>query len=177
MITVLARPFAALRKIIAGGGGGSPGSTAALASGGVGSLRNDFGDFVGCRITPSSTLYAKSVGRWKNTGNSGTHTVRIVRASDSVVMATATVDVSGGSAGSYVYTQLGSAATLASGVPYYLVSMESNGGDQWRDRGLSYTPAADLTIDGPVFFSGGWNFTTASNESYVPPNFLYDLTP
>ena len=64
--------------------------------------------------------------------NSGTHVVKLVRASDGtdVVNGAATVTMAGCAAGQFVYGQLASPVTLAANTAYDLVSQEMAGGDR-----------------------------------------------
>ena len=88
--------------------------------------------WAGVSFTATQNETVKELGRWKVAGNSGSHLVEIVTASGSVV-ASATVNLSSGTAGSYVYTTLGTPVLLTGGTTYYLLSQETSGSDQWMD--------------------------------------------
>ena len=62
---------------------------------------------------------------------------------------------------------------FAAGTSYYLVSQETQGGDQWYDQGaISATTVA--AVNSPsYFYSGNWYPIGSANSSYVPPNFQY----
>lgn len=176
MIPVLNRSRGYRRPVAAGGGGGDPGATAAITSGAGSTLRNDYGDYVGFRFTVGAAdVYAKSVGRWKVSGNSGSHTVGIFN-SGGTLLGSASVNLSGGSAGSYVYATLSGAIHLLAGGTYYCASLESNGGDQWYDQLIASYNAA-ITVNAAAYHDGSGFHDANSGQTYVPPNFLFDLTP
>lgn len=154
----------------------SPGNSAAVTVVPTGSLRNNFSGFVGCRFVANANLYVKSLGRWKVAGNSATHTVKISDVSGvDVAGASASVDLSTGSADSFVYTRLTAPVLLTSGSTYFLGSQEVSSGDQWYDQ-QNVSFSADITINSAAFNNGSWT-ATGGAICYVPPGFLYDLTP
>jgi len=140
-------------------------------------LRNDFGGFVGMRFTVgSSALSVNALGRIFITGNSGTHTVKLVQASTGTDLPGASVSISmtGGVSGQFKYVSLGSPVTLQANTAYYLVSQEASGGDQWYDTGtVSSTAAAAVNTSIYSFNSVNWNSYNTANTSYVPANFQY----
>src|SRR5215467_1983452 len=77
------------------------------------------------------------LGRIFVAGNSGTHIVKLVQASDGVDLPGGSVSLSmaGGSPGQFSYAALANPITLAAGTSYYLVTQESQGGDRWYDFG------------------------------------------
>lgn len=149
-------------------------STAAITSTPTSGTRSDFTAAVGTRITVGGTdLTVTDVGRWKNTGNSLTHVVKLVDAATGIDVpgGSAVVDLSGGSVGSYVYAALAGAVTLLAGQDYYLLTAELNGGDTWRDL-EAVTPSADLSIVNGAYYDGSFH-DTGAGQAYGPPNFLY----
>ncbi len=146
-------------------------------------LRNNFAGWVGFRFAVGAdSITVTSLGRWVVSGNTGSHAARIVRVSDGVIMASATINTSGATAGAFAYVALGSSVTLAANTQYYLVTEEVSGGDQWYDdAGLAPVETAVATIETSMWSSDGTTFASNSaNDSYVPPNFRYaaaDATP
>jgi len=140
-------------------------------------LRNDFSGFVGMKFTVgSSALTVSALGRIFITGNSGTHTVKLVQASNGADVPGGSVSVSmtGGVAGQFKYVSLGSPVTLLANTAYYLVSQEASGGDQWYDSGtVSSTTAAAVNSSTYSFNSANWYLYNTANTSYVPANFQY----
>ena len=141
-----------------------------------GKIRNDFGDFVGLQFTTDHNVHGVSaLGRIVLSGNSQNHTVKLVHANDGTDVPGASVTVSTASAmpGAFAYANLASTVYLQPNTSYYLVSLESNGGDAWYD----YTPvqATQFLINGPVYFNGSvWTQVGAPNYSYVPVNLIAD---
>src|SRR5204863_9809427 len=144
-------------------------------------LRNDFTGFVGMQFTVgASALNVSALGRIFITGNSGTHMVKLVQASTGTDVPGGSVSVSmvGGVAGQFRYVSLGSSVTLQANTPYYLVSQEASGGDQWYDAGAVSSTAAGA-VNSSIYSVNGvsWNPAFAANTSYVPANFQYALPP
>jgi uncharacterized repeat protein (TIGR01451 family) len=140
-------------------------------------LRNNFGGFVGMQFTVgTNALNVNSLGRLFITGNSGTHTIKLVQAATGadVPGASVSVSMSGGVSGQFKYVSLGSPVTLQANTAYYLVSQEASGGDQWYDTGtVSSTNAAAVNSSIYSFNSANWNTYNTTNTSYVPVNFQY----
>lgn len=142
-------------------------------------LRNDFGNFVGMQITTGSTgLTIQSLGRYYVSGNSQTHTLEIVRASDGAVLGSATVNMGAGQpdALGFKYALLGTPVTLAANTTYYIVSSEVSGGDQWY--GTTSLPSLTTTgvamVNSGIYFSNNaWHSYGSSGNCYVPLNFTY----
>jgi hypothetical protein len=146
---------------------GTPGAT----------LRNNFGDYVGCKITVGAApLYVQTLGRFRTTGNSQTHTVKIARI-DKVTIASVSINTSGAADNAMQYVSLASPLTLSAATTYYLLSLEFNAGDQWRNVS-SYTPSADISIPDGAFVSGGTWYSSGdgANKVYVPVGFQYSLS-
>src|ERR1700722_11085797 len=91
--------------------------------------RRSNGDAIG------GALVVNQLARWVVSGNSGTHTVKLVDASTGTDLpgGSVSVNTSGAKAGQYLYASLTAPLTLTSGHQYYLMSSETLGGDQWYD--------------------------------------------
>lgn len=156
---------------------GDPVITAIIAD----SLRNNFSGYVGFRFTVGAEdLFVTQLGRWKVSGNSGTRTIEI-RDSGGSVVATASLDMSLGSAGGFVFAVLAALVTLSAGGTYYLISLEANGGDEWHDdvSGGNVTPTSDITVTHSVYVVGAGVPTSANGgaHSYGRPNFKFFKLP
>lgn len=147
----------------------------------LGELRNNFSGWVGMSITVGlNTLTVTELGRMFVSGNSGTHTVKLVRASDQFDVPSGSVSIAmgGGAAGQFKYEKLGSAVTLASGTTYYLVSQEVSGGDQWHDVvNTSVTTTSAGNCNSGVYFSDSWKMAGTANSTYIPVDFKYVAVP
>lgn len=108
---------------------------AALVSGhGMTKLRNDFSGWLGMEFTTGTTaLTLSQLGRWVVAGNSGTHAVRLVLASDGSTLGTVNVATAGAPAGQFKYASLPASILLGANTTYYLLSQETAGGDLWYD--------------------------------------------
>jgi hypothetical protein len=142
------------------------------------SYRNDFDGCLGGYFTVGgSNITISQLGRWMVSGNSASHTVKILDSSSTLVVQ-ATVNMSGGTPGTFVYTSIADTVLTAS-TKYYLVSSEANGGDQWNDQAfpINLTVTADATWGGAAYqssCSGAANDIAVglSNNCYVPPNMM-----
>ncbi len=146
----------------------------------AGSLRNDFSGWVGMSVTVGgSPVTVTGLGRMFAPGNTGSHTVKIVSASNGqdVSGGTANVTMSGGVAGSFVYGNLGGSVTLNANTTYYIVSQETAGGDQWYDVNTTIQTANVAAETTSVWSSNGatYNLYGPANHSYVPVDFEYTL--
>lgn len=137
-------------------------------------VRHDFTGWVGMKLTVGSyPVTVSEVGRLWVPGNSGTHTVKFVQASDGtdVPGGSASVIMAGGSSGQFSYTALANPITLQPNTVYYLVSQELIGGDYWYDYNLISTTTAAI-VNSAVYWDGAaWIPVGAGTVSYVPPNF------
>lgn len=141
------------------------------------SLRGDAAGWAGLKFTTGAQpVTVSSLGRLCSPGNSLSHDLKIVRASDNVTVATATASMSGCTVGQLKYAQLASPVTLPANTAYVLVSYEP-GGDTFRDwTGTWLTTSSVATIDGAIYtINGGqtWSLATGSGNSYVPVGFEY----
>ncbi len=138
-----------------------------------GTARNDFSGWVGMKFTVGpNSIPVNSLGRLFLAGNSGTHTVKLVRVSDGsdVPGGSVSVSMAGGTVGVFSYAALPSQITLLPNTAYYLVSQESAGGDQWYDYGPVSASSAVSVNNAVYFLNGVWNPVGGANTSYVPPN-------
>jgi O-glycosyl hydrolase len=118
-----------------------------------GTVRNDFTGAVGMQFTTGpSGLVVTALGREKVSGNTGSHPLAIIRASDqslvasaSVNTATAAVDAQG-----FQYAALAAPVMLAPNTTYYLQSSEWAGSDQWYDANSMVTLTNGGTVN-PVY--------------------------
>lgn len=152
------------------------GSTAFITSSPVTSLRSDFTGCVGFRFTVgASNITITDLARWVVSGNSGTHTVKIVDASGTV-LASVSINTSGQPVG-FCYGSI-TPLVLTAGVTYTILSSETASADQWYEVG-SVTPiGSDATVIGGSYqlsCSGAPALVYAGTESYVTVNFKYHL--
>ncbi len=87
------------------------------------------------------------LGRWKLPGNFGTHTVKIVQENNTNLPgATGSVNLTGASDGTWVYSALPAPVTLETNKAYYLVSSETAGGDRWHGCTYTVTASGGLSV-------------------------------
>ncbi|MBL9113933.1 MAG: hypothetical protein JNJ83_02930 [Verrucomicrobiaceae bacterium] len=109
-------------------------ATPLLTSHSMTKLRNDVTGWLGLEFTTGSTVITiPQLGRWVVAGNTGTHAVRLVLASDGSTLGTVNIDTAGAPAGQFKYASLPTAITLAANTSYYLLSQETASGDMWYD--------------------------------------------
>src|SRR6185369_13799083 len=159
-------------------------TTAFVTSTTPGAARNDFVGWLGMKITVgASPVTVTALGRYMLSGNSQTHTVKLVNASTGLDVAGGSVSLSmsGGTAGQFKYATLGSSVTLAANTAYYLVSQEFPGGDQWYDDTTVVATTSVAVCTGPVLNNGSWTVRSPANTTFVPMSFKYstggDTTP
>jgi hypothetical protein len=112
------------------------------------------------------------LGRVMVSGNTGTHTVKIVRKSDYVQMVSTSVTPSG-TAGTFTLVPC-ACTVLAASTSYFCLSTELNAGDQWYDS-TAVSGDSGITIDGSVYWDGASLYVLAASGvlSYVPPTFVF----
>jgi hypothetical protein len=147
----------------------------------LGTLRNNLTGFAGMKFTVgSSPVTVTSLGRIYVTGNTGTHTVKIVTASSGADLAGASVSINmstGSPSNGFKYAALAAPITLAANTAYYLVSQETSGGDQWYDFNTVLTTTTKATVNNAVSRpSNSWVAAGTANNSYVPVDFKYAST-
>jgi hypothetical protein len=137
-------------------------------------LRNNFTGELGCRITMGDTVTLTELGRWRVSGNSGIHTLRVRNASETQI-ASVSYDASAGTVGAFNYVALGSPVTLTAGQNYFITSQELNGGDQWYDH-APVTFQQIVTALNNAFSATGSGFSVgAANRMFIPVDFKYEL--
>jgi hypothetical protein len=145
----------------------------------LGTLRRNSNNWFGMKITIGAqpiTVY--SLGRIVVSGNTGTHTVKIVRASDGTNVPNGFVDISmsGGTPGEFKYGNLPAPVTLAANTSYYIASKEQKNGDYWYDSNTVVSSTSAGTVNGRVTSTNGSTWDTlggVENQAYVPVNFRY----
>ncbi|OGI66254.1 hypothetical protein A3A95_02045 [Candidatus Nomurabacteria bacterium RIFCSPLOWO2_01_FULL_39_18] len=156
----------------------SSGPTAFIVNKTLGTLRNDYGDWLGVQFTVgASPVTVEALGRIMVSGNTGTHTVKLVKYSDGLDVSggSVSINMTGGTSGGFKYTNLASPVVLSAGATYYLVSQEVNGGDQWYDYDTTVTSTSVATVDGSIYWNGGWIFLAPANRMLVPVDFVYSI--
>lgn len=152
-----------------GGGGGTefvtgqtPGSTFSNFTGDIGFVFTIAG----------ANIDVTELGRWAIAGNSATHDLFLC-AADFSIIGTVSVDMAGAPAGAYKYATLASPVTLTAGLIYYLVSHETNGGDQWHSSNTTVTTTAVASIGNACYGTAGAGFSVegGANHSFGPLNF------
>jgi hypothetical protein len=145
----------------------------------AGTLRNNFAGWAGATITTGANpLQVTELGRYFVSGNSGTHMLKLVNVNGAdVAGGSVSVSLSGGQAGSFVYGTLASPVTLNPHGVYYLVSQETQGGDQWFDINTVVRTTSDATDSAGVWSPDGvtYNQNGGANQMYVPVTFIYNL--
>jgi hypothetical protein len=143
-----------------------------------GTINNNFSGWVGFRLdVGAAPLTVKELARWVQSGNSATHTVKLVVVSTGadVVGGSVSVATSGAPAGQFKYVSLAAPVTLAANTSYYLVTQETSGGDAWYDRdNTALTHTAVGTIPNPAFLNGStWSNNGLADHGFGPVNFKY----
>lgn len=143
----------------------------------VGTLRNDFTGCVGMgfQVSSSFDLSVKDLSRWVVSGNSQTHTLRLLDGTGSVLIASASVATSGAPAGAYKAATI-TPVMLEGNSKYVLMSQETNGGDQWYNNDTTVTPSSVATMNGAVSTATTCPAAAAAsggNVSFGPVNFDY----
>ena len=146
----------------------------------LGTGRNNFSGWVGGSITTASGgMQVTELGRYVVAGNTETHIVKLVNAStgQDVTGGSVTVNLAGGQAGTFAYSQLSSPVTLSPNTAYYLVSQEVQGGDQWYDFNTTIQTTGVASETTSVWSPDGvtYNLIGPSNQMYVPLNLIYAL--
>ena len=157
-----------------------PTGTALVTGFTSGALRNNFTGGFGMVFTVGATpLNVTALGRIYITGNTGSHTVKLVSASDAVDVpgGSVTIQLPSGQAGEFAYASLATPVTLDAGASYYLTSSETIDGDQFYDLGAVTTTGAVTVQSGVVLWTGGFIPLGSPGRSFVPVNFLYTLAP
>jgi len=143
----------------------------------LGTLRNDFNGFLGLKFTVGSNpITIKALGRIFISGNTGTHTVKLVNGSTGVDVPNGSISIAmpGGTHGVFKYVDLATPITLPSGTSWYLVSLETPGGDRWATSNTSVTTSPAGVCNGGILNNTGtWQLRLPANTCFVPVSFLY----
>jgi len=144
----------------------------------LGTLRNNFGDALGCGFTVgSSAVVVSALGRWVVSGNSGSHLLFIADFSGTTI-GTATINTSGLPVG-YNYVNIDQGLiTLQADSFYYLQSVEVSGGDFWYNVDTTPTVDSRFAYSGAFDRVGGTLTFSDTSGIYGPVNLLfYPVTP
>lgn len=144
----------------------------------LGTIRNGYSGFAGMQLlVGGAPITVTALGRMTAPGNSATHLVKLVNASDGtdVPGAAVTIDMSAGTSGQFQYADLAGAVVLAAGTAYYLVSQEAAGGDVWYydDTTVNTTSMGNETSAVWGDGSGLWHLNGGAGQSYGPVDFKY----
>jgi YD repeat-containing protein len=147
----------------------------------LGALRNDAPGWTGFRMTTGPEPFSvTSLGRICVGGSTGSRDLRLIRASDNAVVASATVALAGCTNGTFSYAQLAAPVTLAAHTDYLVVSNETGGTyfHNWVGTGLATTSVASV-VHGVYTLNGGqtWGPAGGASNSYVPLDFQYAPAP
>ena len=133
------------------------------------SPRNDFTADLGAGLTiGSQNVTVSALGRYVLTGNTGSHLLRLVLASDhsDVANGSVTLNTSGKTANVFAYATLGTPVVLLANTTYYLISRETSGGDTWLDES-NYTTSAFIAQTGGQYYNGTSWTNNNSGGQYV----------
>jgi prepilin-type N-terminal cleavage/methylation domain-containing protein/prepilin-type processing-associated H-X9-DG protein len=140
-------------------------------------VRTDYGGTVGFGFTVGTTpLTVTALGRLFRTGNSGSHQVAIVKASDSSIVATVTMTATGTN-NQHQWVTLATPVTLAANTSYAVMVQETSGGDTWYEQStVAATPA--ITVLGARYANafptiGALNSGGGGSVGYAYPSFKY----
>jgi RHS repeat-associated protein len=130
-------------------------------------VRNNFTGWVGAVIRiGSAPVIVSELGRWKLSGSSGTHIVKIVQENQADLPgATTSVNLAGGSVGTFVYSALPASVVLEPNKIYYLVSSETEGMDSWYDWNQAVTSSGGLSVVSTVWSYPGGPFSLYGHGS------------
>lgn len=162
-----------------GGGPAPPAATPFVTGYALGRqpVRNDFTGWVGMSLTTGTNpLTVSALGRVCVQGNANIHTVKFVYAASGADVSggSASVNMAGCTPGQFIYSSI-SPLTLTAGAIYYLVSQETQGGDEWYDQGAVAATSVAAVNSAIYFYSASWYAVGSANTSYVPPNFQYSV--
>ena len=145
----------------------------------LGTLRNNYTGWVGMAIqVGGNPLTVSALGRIVVSGNSGAHAVKLVNGTTGIDVSGGSVSVStsGGPPGGFVYGALTNPVTLSANTIYYLVTLETSGGDQWYgdDSTVQTTNAGSVTS--AVYLNGSsYTILAAAGQTYGPVDFQYAI--
>ena len=140
-----------------------------------GTPRNNYASPVGFKFTVGSTpITVTQLGVWVYSGNVNTHVIGLYPGACGAALGTVTVNMSGATAGDYLWGVLGTPIALSASTTYGVAATFSDLSDNWSENNCSVTPSADINsvMQGtdPV---SGWGNVGGSNITYGLPNFKY----
>ena len=131
-------------------------------------LRQDCTFYLGVTFRTGATpIKVTQLGRFKISGNTGTHTVAIFDLTDmSAPLCTASVDVSSATDNSFAYGTVDRQVVLSPNTKYAIYSLEETNGDLWYNsfRNVSERPFDINFINWTYYFNDG-NAPTMGDES------------
>lgn len=155
-------------------GDGSNGDTKVITSYSGGSDESDLNWWLGFKFqVGASDITVTTLGRAVYTGNSGTHTIKIFNETGTEITS-ASVNLSGATVGQYKYASC-TPATLTAAAIYFCLSLESSGGDNWKNS-ADVTPTAAITVLDAGYSTDGVTMSTpgvGANKSHGPTTFQY----
>lgn len=150
------------------GGGGTP--TQVVTNGPFGTLRNDYGDWVGWRFSIAASQTITSLSRWALAANTGTHTVKIWTDGGSE-LATADVDCAPPASDGWVDVAI-TPLVLSAGT--YRIASKTVGADQWYGTSSSYTVASGFTLIEAIYGTTYADTADAASSIFVPVGFIFE---
>jgi len=154
---------------------GTPASviTSVVTNQTIGTLRNNYSDFVGFAFyVGPSPITVTSLGRWITSGNTGSHTLRIVDYATGATVVSTTINTNGMAANAFGYATC-TPTVLSANVRYAILSLEVNGGDFWGNEASITVTSAINTVRSAYIDGSGLNTSSTQDVSYVPLNFRY----
>jgi Bacterial Ig domain/IPT/TIG domain len=144
----------------------------------LGTVRNNLNAWVGMKVTlGNSPVTVTTLGRIFVSGNSGTHTVKIVNAGTGADVPGASVSINmaaGTATNDFKYVALAAPVTLSANTAYYVASQETSGGDQWYDSNTVLTTTNIGVVNNAVQKpNNNWQSAGSTNNSFGPVDFKY----
>ncbi len=141
-------------------------------------VRTNLTGWAGLRFTVGGLpMVVTALGRWVVSGNSGSHSLKLVRSDgNDVPGANATVNLSGISTNQFSYASLSTPVVLEANMTYFLLSQEVAGGDKWYDYNSTLTPMSGFTINGTAWLtnnSSTYIVSPSTNFGYIPVNLKF----
>jgi hypothetical protein len=140
----------------------------------LGSLLNNYTGYRGMQVTVGAhPITVTGLARYFQTGNTQTHTLKLVLASTGADVPGSSVTWSPAGPYGLHYVALAKPVTLAANTAYYVVSSETSGGDTWYSN-LSITGTSAATVTGTVYGNGGtWTKGASANHCDGTVSFMY----
>jgi hypothetical protein len=143
-----------------------------------GTLRSNYSGWVGMKITVGVTaLDVLSLGRAYIPNNAGSHDLKIVdeMTGADVPGSLQTVTMTPGAANKIQYVPLAAPVTLAAGRGYYVLSRETNGGDEFYDFDTQVVKTGVALVNNAAFSDNSVNFAVIGsvNNCFGPVSFTY----